>query len=36
MSQQSFLTDIKVLRERARRHIEHGAITEGYQPIAKP
>jgi bacterioferritin len=29
--QKSFLTDIKVLRERARRHIEQGAITEGYQ-----
>ena len=29
--QQSFLTDIKVLRERARRHIEQGAVTEGYQ-----
>jgi len=25
-----FLTDIKTLRERARRHIEQGAITEGY------
>jgi bacterioferritin len=25
-----FLTDIKTLRERARRHIEKGAITEGY------
>jgi len=30
MSQQSFLTDVKVLRERARRHIEQGAVTEGY------
>ena len=26
-----FLTDIKTLRERARQHIEQGAITEGYQ-----
>jgi bacterioferritin len=26
-----FLTDIKTLRERARRHIEAGAVTEGYQ-----
>ena len=26
-----FLTDIKTLRARARKHIEHGAITEGYQ-----
>jgi bacterioferritin len=25
-----FLTDIKTLRERARRHIENGAVTEGY------
>jgi bacterioferritin len=25
-----FLTDIKTLRERARQHIEQGAITEGY------
>ena len=27
----SFLTDIKTLRERARRHIEQGAITESYR-----
>ena len=26
-----FLTDIKTLRERARQHIEQGAITEGYK-----
>jgi bacterioferritin len=26
-----FLTDIKTLRERARRHIEKGAVTEGYK-----
>ncbi len=25
-----FLTDIKTLRERARRHIDRGAVTEGY------
>ena len=31
MSQQPFVTDVKALRERARRHIEQGAITEGYQ-----
>jgi len=31
MSQHPFVTDIKALRERARRHIEQGAITEGYQ-----
>jgi bacterioferritin len=29
-AQQPFLTDIKTLRERARKHIENGAITEGY------
>src|SRR5258707_9818209 len=29
--QQPFVTDIKALRERARRHIEQGAITSGYQ-----
>jgi bacterioferritin len=26
-----FLTDIQTLRERARRHIEQGAVTEGYR-----
>lgn len=26
-----FLTDIKTLRERARRHLEGGAVTEGYK-----
>jgi bacterioferritin len=26
-----FLTDVKTLRERARQHIERGAVTEGYQ-----
>ena len=26
-----FLSDIKTLRERARRHIEQGAVTEGYR-----
>ncbi|SHF79378.1 bacterioferritin [Modicisalibacter ilicicola DSM 19980] len=30
MSQQPFLTDVKTLRERARQHIEQGAVTEGY------
>ena len=29
-STQPFLTDIKALRARARKHIEQGAITEGY------
>ena len=28
--QQPFLTDIKTLRERARKHIEDGAVTAGY------
>jgi bacterioferritin len=27
-----FLTDIRELRARARRHIEKGAVTEGYRP----
>lgn len=31
MSNKPFLSDIKTLRERARRHIEQGAVTEGYQ-----
>ena len=30
VSDKPFLTDIKTLRERARQHIEQGAITEGY------
>ena len=28
---EEFLSDIKTLRERARRHIENGAVTEGYR-----
>src|SRR6266536_4002457 len=28
---QEFLSDIKTLRERARQHIEKGAVTEGYR-----
>ncbi len=31
MSEKPFLTDVKTLRERARRHIEKGAVTEGYR-----
>jgi bacterioferritin len=27
----SFLTDVKTLRNRARKHIEQGAVTQGYQ-----
>lgn len=30
MSTQAFLTDVKTLRDRARKHIEQGAVTEGY------
>lgn len=30
VTKKPFLTDIKTLRERARQHIEHGAVTEGY------
>jgi bacterioferritin len=31
MPDQPFLTDIKTLRQRARQHIENGAVTQGYQ-----
>jgi bacterioferritin len=31
MTDGSFLSDIKTLRERARQHIEQGAVTEGYR-----
>ena len=31
MAAKPFLTDIKTLRERARQHIENGAVTEGYR-----
>lgn len=31
VSDKPFLTDIKTLRERARQHIEQGAVTEGYR-----
>lgn len=30
MADKPFLTDIQTLRERARQHIENGAVTEGY------
>jgi len=30
VANQPFLTDVKTLRERARQHIEKGAVTEGY------
>ena len=31
MAESPFLTDVKTLRERARKHIEQGAITPGYK-----
>jgi bacterioferritin len=31
MKDRPFLTDIQTLRRRAREHIEHGAVTEGYK-----
>lgn len=31
MTDQAFLTDIKTLRQRARQHIEQGAVTPGYK-----
>lgn len=31
MADQPFLTDVKTLRERARQHIEEGAVTQGYK-----
>jgi bacterioferritin len=31
MNEKAFLTDVQTLRDRARRHIEQGAVTEGYQ-----
>ncbi len=31
MADKPFLTDIKTLRARARKHIEKGAVTEGYR-----
>src|SRR5918993_693886 len=31
MADKPFLTDVKTLRERARQHIEQGAITPGYK-----
>ena len=30
MADKPFLTDIKTLRDRARQHIETGAVTDGY------
>ena len=35
MAQSKFLSDIKTLRERARKHIERGAVTEGYKADRK-
>ena len=35
MANKPFLTDIKTLRARARKHIENGAVTEGYKADRK-
>lgn len=35
MANKPFLTDIKTLRARARKHIENGAVTEGYSADRK-
>ena len=35
MAKKPFLTDIKTLRARARKHIEQGAVTEGYSADRK-
>lgn len=35
MADKPFLSDIQTLRERARRHIERGAVTEGYRADRK-
>src|SRR3989338_5657038 len=34
-TKENFLSDIKELRKRARKHIEEGAVTEGYQADRK-
>jgi bacterioferritin len=31
MSEKPFITDIQTIRDRARRHMEQGAVTEGYK-----
>jgi bacterioferritin len=31
MARKAFLTDVRTLRERARQHIEQGAVTPGYR-----
>ena len=35
MPRKKFLTDIKTIRARARKHIEQGAVTEGYPAARK-
>jgi bacterioferritin len=35
MSKKPFLSDIRTLRERARKHIEQGAVTDGYRADRK-
>ena len=34
MQEQQFVLDVKTIRERARRHIENGAMTPGYKAKA--
>ena len=31
MNEERFIVDIQTIRDRARHHIEHGAVTEGYK-----
>jgi len=31
MNEERFISDIQTIRDRARHHIEHGAVTEGYK-----
>jgi bacterioferritin len=35
MNEERFITDIQTIRDRARHHIEHGAVTEGYKANRK-
>jgi bacterioferritin len=34
MQEQQFVLDVKTIRDRARRHIENGAMTPGYKAKA--
>ena len=31
MADQPFFTDLKIIRERARKHMKDGAVTQGYK-----